>query len=89
MSQRSIYFYRPYRSVYRYLTDKAARFINYYLLVSHGFIQIYWCADAWGAEIREKNKQAKDMVSDLLSECEMRMVNKVENVLEDRESRVG
>lgn len=50
-------------------------------------MQIYWCADAWGAEIRKVNKQAKDLVTNLLKQCELRMINKIESVIGDTQQR--
>ena len=71
--------------MYRYLTDKASRDLNFYLTV--GFLQkIYWCADAWGAELVKDNRPQKAEVLDLLKECEHRMINKVENVMTDLKS---
>lgn len=48
--------------------------------------KIYWCADAWGEELKKRSKDENALVLDLLRDCEHRMINKIENIVTDLKS---
>ena len=66
------------------VSDRQSRAVHQLLPAGSAFCdKIYWCADSWGAELQKKSKGLKEMVMKLLSECENRMINKIEDLLED------
>jgi len=56
--------------------DIAARNLNMYLLIS-------WCIEAWGLGFTKSSRTRVELTEAFLEECENRMVNLIENVLDE------